>query len=163
MPAMAEMATSRLTDDEMTLFLGQCEHLIVDRLVRPESYQRVAIGKLQTDPGSMTDYMGDAVPEIAARNKAQDQEYPAIRYARLEQAQRFLQGGEERISLDIVYDAASEAGALVRMTSECSQYIYSNGRWSDNNLSFDIRIDNFTDGDWMTHEVYGGKKLPLGN
>ena len=143
-PAMAE----RLSVDEMTLFVMQCENTINQRLSDPQSYNRQSVSELVVTKGSLAEFMGIDTPEKAAIVARGNEISEELRGLRMTLAELYVAGGYERIAVTIIFDHRSASGEQTREASVGSEYVNEGMAWAEVG-GHNVAVDGLTNMNWQ--------------
>ena len=143
-PALA----NRLTSDELTLFLMQCEDTIRQRLSDAQSYRQHSVSELAVTPGSLAEFMAIDTPEKAAIVAKGNEISEELRGLRMTLAEWYVAGHYERIAVTITYDQRSELGEEARDAAICSEYLNKGLPWA-NIGGHDVAVDGLTEIEWQ--------------
>lgn len=147
-PAVAD----RLTPDETTLFIMQCEDILSDRLSNRDSYVRKGFAPIAVDAGTLAEFMGIETPAKAKVVARHNQMEPVLKGRRMIRAENYARGGYERISTTINYETMDLSGAMVAKDAICTEYLNKGLRWAEIG-GHQPSVDNFTWSEWMDHSA----------
>jgi hypothetical protein len=97
--------------------------------------------------------MGIETLEKAARIAAENRESAELKSLRMSQAERYVRGERERISVKIEYKVTDKSGGPQARPSTCYEYIMTERPWSAFIGGHSVSVDGLSWIEWMSQPI----------